>query len=191
MIKTAGIYLVAAALSWFVVSLTWSAAGLVLGGAGVAGDEAVREEMREILQRHGVPVEDFPETTTERIRWVRELPPGAREDMQALIQREVLSRTNWFVPALIVSGVVFGVLGLLAGFFSREYVLVGVVPVLTFFIRNPLTYMEPARGLPWVRQLLIVAVGQFGAVYLFGWLGARLGRKRDRRRWERDKPSQR
>ncbi|MGD2175607.1 MAG: hypothetical protein PVJ27_09405 [Candidatus Brocadiaceae bacterium] len=187
LVTTVMVYGVALVLVWLLMPLTWGAVTDFCTRSAIAGDQELQQELGDILERAGV---DAGGASPSRVLGrADELPPAVRQDVEAALYRASRPEVNWFAVTFAVSAVVFGLAGLVCGFFTRGALLAGVVPLASFLYANPVVAFEPAASLPAGQKGIVIAVAQFTVCYVCAYVGARLGRKVDRKRWERDRPS--
>lgn len=176
-LKTAISYVACFIVLVVLIEAIWGFAAGVLIGANLGGDSATREEVTRILKEKGVKAPGVSEANDED--WHKNLPPDVKEDIEKVVKLN-LQGINWFVVTLAVSAFVFAFVGFLCGFLNRAFIPLGIIVALSFFVDNPVVRFPHAKALSAMQKAIIVLT-QFVLCYLFGYFGASLGRKRDKK----------
>lgn len=172
-LKTAIFYSVCFIILVVLIEAIWGLTVGVLIGANLGTQEEVEHIMKE---------KDTKAKTNDE-GWHNNLPPDTKEDIEKKVKLN-LQRINWFGVTLAVSAFVFAFVGFLCGFLNRAFVPIGIIVVLSFFVDNPVVRFPHANALS-TMQKAIVVLTQFAFCYLFGYLGASLGRNRDKKHADR------
>src|SRR5512139_845830 len=168
------VYLIAIGVMWLLWGIVWGGAGGLIIGKTVGRDLEHREKVEAFLKEKGIETQGKSMTARELYS---KLSPQDRAELDRLT-RQTVSTVNWFVLTLLISAVVFGLLGFFSGFLSNAWVLAGAIPIASFFASNPIGRSDFARLLPGLQKMIIVVV-QFGVCYGLAYLGAKLGVKRE------------
>lgn len=178
-------YAVCLILTWVLIGTTWGATLGYFIGMGIAKDKALQEEMAKVLKDNGIKDIDISKSVLNNEDWYKNLPPQVRielDNMNKRVMKErILPSINWFGTTLAVSAFVFALVGFFCGFINRNFVFVGIIVVMTFIINNPITKFAYAKDLALLQKFIVVVFAQFGICYLFGYLGARLRMKHDKK----------
>lgn len=181
-LRTAAVsYTICFILLVVLIEATWGLAGGVLIGASMGTDKATQEEISSILKERGIKEPDASSTPDDP-DWYDKLPPDVKKDIQNVVKKK-LTAINWFGVTLSISAFVFAVAGFLCGFLNRAFFPVGLLVLLSFLVNNPVVRFPYAKALDSQQKVLIV-LAQFVVCYLVGYLGASLGRKRDKKQLE-------
>lgn len=160
------------------IEATWGLVGGVFIGASMGTDKATQEEVSRILKEKGIKEPDASKPPDAD--WYDKLPPDVKREIQNVVKKK-LTAINWFAVTLAVSALVFAVVGLIGGFLNRAFIPLGILVVLSFLVNNPVVRFPHAMALG-IQQKILIVIAQFAICYLFGYLGASLGRKRDKLR---------
>jgi len=182
--KSLVLYAVGLVVVWVLLPIAWSGARAAVGALETAEDTQLRQQVGELLERNGIPENEIPETLYRRVEMAKEIP-AAQQELEALTQGRMVSRMNWFVLALVVSVVVFGVVSYVCCYIAMDVALVGAIPVAHFLIRNPLFGFSFRDKLTSTAQSYIVLAAQLGACYLFGYIASSIATRRNVQRWRR------
>ena len=174
---TAIAYAISFILLVLLIEALWGVTGGVLIGASMGTDKATQEEVSRILKEKGIEAPKRPDAD-----WYDKLPSDVKRDIQNAVKKK-LTTINWFAVTLGVSIFVFAVVSFLCGFFNRAFIPIGLLVVLSFLVNNPVVRFPHAKALG-SQQKIVIVIAQFAICYLFGYLGASLGRKRDKKRLE-------
>ncbi|MFO8007652.1 MAG: hypothetical protein R6V05_07960, partial [Candidatus Brocadiia bacterium] len=170
---------------WILMCVTIAVAGASVAGRRMASDRQVTNEVQRILQEHGIDPGDMPDSLPRRTQWVEDLPEQAQRDLRAALRGHLARSVNWPMVGAVSALILYGGVGFACGYLTRSYILLGLIPACVLLLGSPvgnyvaLPRQAQLRGSQWV---LLAALA---AVYLFGFLGARLARWRDRQRWTR------
>jgi uncharacterized ion transporter superfamily protein YfcC len=175
-LKTAIFYTICFIILVVLIEATWGLTAGVLVGANLGSDKVTQEEVTRIMKEKGVKAPDISKANDED--WYKNLPPDVKKDIENVVKPN-LQAINWFGVTLAVSAFVFAVVGFLCGFLNRAFIPIGIIVVLSFLVDNPVVRFPHAKALG-IMQKTIIVLAQFMVCYLFGYLGALLGRKRDR-----------
>lgn len=159
------------------IEATWGITGGVLLGASMGVDKGTQAEVSRILKEKGI---ETPKQPAED--WYDKLPTDVKSEIQNAVKKK-LTTINWFAITFAVSAIVFAVTGLIGGFLSRAFIPLGILVGLSFFVNNPIVRFPHAKALG-LQQKVIIVIVQFAFCYLFGYFGALLGRKRDKKKVE-------
>ncbi len=159
------------------IEATWGITGGVLLGASMGANKGTQAEVSRILKEKGI---ETPKQPAED--WYDKLPPDVKREIQNEVKKK-LTTINWFAVTFAVSAIVFAITGLLGGFLSRAFIPLGLLVGLSFLVNNPVVRFPHAKALG-LQQKVIIVIVQFALCYLFGYFGASLGRKRDKKKVE-------
>lgn len=140
------------------------ASGLFAGG--------IVQEISNILKSKGVEEPNISEADYDD--WYKNLPLEIRKDIDNAVKTKM--RDLWFGINSIASAFSYAIIGFLYGFINRTFIAVGLFVLLSFALGNPVINFC-AKELGLLQKIIIVAVAQFGACYLFGYLGTLIGKK--------------
>ena len=169
--------LISLAAAWLMIELVWGASGGLIGGLTLSQNPEYQKKLTEFLKAKGIDTNDASQMRAAIKRLSRE----DRKEMLR-ITKDALAGTNWFVVCIIVSGIVFGVIGFLGGLTSRGWVLIGLLPLFSLLTNNPIVRFGLARSLPAFQKVVIVLIQLFVCVGL-AFLGSILARKRMKKKW--------
>lgn len=154
-IRTIVVYLIAFAAASYLIEVVWGTTAGVVGGLSLVSNKESLLEITSFLEERGIDQEannTNPELSYEKLS--EKDKKKLKEKLNELSQ-EVVSGVNWFYVTLFVSAVVFSIVGFLSGFFSRGWLLAGIVPISSFLTNNPVIRFNLAKDLP-IRQKVLV-----------------------------------
>lgn len=171
-------YALCIVLSWPLIETTWGVTVGMVSGVRFGLDKTMQEKVMKILKDAGVGEKDMANKD-----YYKKLPPPVREEIQKLVKSS-MQDMNVFALTLFVSATAFALLGFFSGLFTRSFLFAGIFVLISFALNNPIIRFGLAKELP-LLQKGTVAAAQFGACYAFAYLGALLGKRRDKKRLEK------
>lgn len=183
------VYIIGLLLSWMLIEITWGFTVVSLTSLRATYDKAFQEEVSKILKDKGITESEIEPSKSifGGQDWYENLPPEVKNDLEKagkrILQERIFPSTNWFGVTLFVSAFVFAIVSFLCSFITRSFLFIGLIPALSFFVNNPLVRFAQACELNLLQKAIIVLFAQFGICYLFGYMGALFGKKRDKKRF--------
>jgi hypothetical protein len=165
------------AVAWILTEFVWGATSGLVCGLSIVRNPEYQQKVTAFMKDKGAS----PTFQAEARKAYENL---SQEDRQELMKmsKETLSGTNWFAVTTFVSVVVYGLVGFLGGFIARSWILVGLVPALSFLTNNPIIRFSMAKDLTIVQKVIVVLIAQFAICYILAYYGARLGLKLKQRK---------
>jgi len=183
--RSALVYLIALALVYVLTEVFWGATAGLVGGLIIARDPEYQQKVTSFLEERGIDEQADAKAAKSAYASL------SREDKKELERMTLvtMARVNWFYVTLFVSALVFGLVGFLAGLFSRAWLLGGAVPALSFLANNPVVRFRMASDLSTGQKMIVIALAQFAVCFALAYCGARLGLRRDARKKGTANPS--
>lgn len=98
-----------------------------------------------------------------------------RADLEKMTAEHVRKRNLVsFGSTFFASAFAFGLVGLLTAMLTRSWIFVGLLPLTSFALNNPIGRYTIIDDMPFGGKLLVTLLAQFGASYLFAYFGAKL-----------------
>jgi|SRR5918996_5711979 hypothetical protein len=79
-----------------------------------------------------------------------------------------------FRSTFLASALAFGCIGFLTAIMTSSWALVGLLPLVSFALNNPVSRYAIIADTPFWEKFLVIVFAQFGASYLLAYLGAKL-----------------
>jgi hypothetical protein len=172
------VYLLAVALAWVLTPLVWGGTGGLAIGLSINLSPEVKQRTAAFLEERGITADT---SRADAMNAYQNLSEEDRAQLRQIVG-EAMKNIDWFAMALVASAIVFGLVGFLAGFFARSWLLAGGVPALTLLTYNLVTGFRLAKALPTWQKVVVVVVAQFAVCYLMAYFGAWLGLRMKQRR---------
>lgn len=174
-IRSLIVYAVAIGAAWIITEIVWGAAAGIVGGLSIKGNPDYQQKVVTFLKDKGI---DTTADATAGRAAISKLSPEDRKELNNM-SRDAMRGANWFAVTLVVSILVFGVVGLLGGIISKSWVLSPLIPTISFLLNNPIIRFPMAEELPPAQKFIVVAI-QFIACCGLAILGANIaGKKRN------------
>lgn len=142
-------------------------AGLAIAKASQGGDLA--QELSEFMKKHDIRE---PKSRDEAVQFWQSLSPEEKAEFETLVKKSVnLGSFAGFGSTFGVCLIVFGFIGIVSGIFTRTWKYVGILPLISFVINNPIIRFGIIKNMPVQQKIIVIAVAQFGASYLLAYLG--------------------
>lgn len=164
------VYAVALLAAYALTGVVWGATGGVIGGLTVLHNQQLQQKFNEFAKTKGLAK---PSSSADARRAFESLSPQDREKVTKML-KDAMSGVSWFAVTLCVSAVVYGLVGLVAGFFARAWRLAGALPVLALLWNNPVVHFMFAKDLP-LAQKAVVVIAQVAVCWWAARWGARFG----------------
>ncbi|MDA8082345.1 MAG: hypothetical protein M0024_01660 [Nitrospiraceae bacterium] len=130
------------------------------------------DEVKAFMKKHGI---SETATKSEGEEWLDNLSPEDRAEYEQLIKKAIkIEDIVTFGSALTVCVIVFGLIGLLGGAFTKSWQAVGILPGISFLLNNPVIRFKSVLHISDSQKVILVVVGQFVAAYLFAFLGSHI-----------------
>ena len=167
------VYAIAIGVAWILTEIVWGAAGGIVAGLSIKNNPAYQHNVTAFLKDKGVDTQAGAVATRDAYS---KLSP---EDLKELnnMSRDAMRDANWFAVTLVVSILVFGIVGLLCGIISKSWVLSPLIPAISFLLNNPIIRFPMAKELPPAQKIIVVAI-QFIACCGLAILGANIAGKK-------------
>ena len=177
------VYAVLIPVMWLLTETVWGGLHGALGGLSMVKvllNPQTQEEIMSFAKQHGLSKQASREETKE---WFKKLNKEDREEFQKIVMKSVnVKNIAGFGSTFAVCVIVFGGVGLLSGALTRTWLYVGILPFISFFLNNPILRFGVIRDMPVSQKAIIVLVSQFGASYIFAYIGSTISDKVARKR---------
>ena len=169
------VYAIAIGVAWILTEMVWGAAGGIVAGLSIRNNPDYQQNVTAFLKDKGVDTQAGAVAMRDAYS---KLSPEDQKELNNM-SRDAMRGANWFAVTLVVSIVVFGVVGLLGGIISKSWVLSPLIPTISFLLNNPIIRFPMAKELPPAQKIIVVAI-QFIACCGLAILGANIaGKKRN------------
>ena len=178
------VYLILLPVMWFLTEGVWGGLHGIIGGLQISKslqNPETSKEISDFMKQHGLSEASSKEQASS---WFDNLPETDKSEFQELIAKSSkIDTIAGFGSTFAVSVIVFGIIGLLSGIFTRTWYYVGLLPIISFIINNPFVRFSVIQNMPLGKKIIIAVVAQFYACYLFAYAGTmianRAARKKD------------
>jgi hypothetical protein len=162
------IYSLLIVFGYLLFSVTWGGVFGIFVAGRLAADPIVDNEIKGIISGQSY----------EKDLW-KNLSPEKRDELISIFKKH-FKRVNW-LPVHLTSAVIpFSILGFIAGFVLRDFLLSGIIPLSLLFITLPV--LSCSDFVIYNKSITVVTgvSAQIVTVYLFSYLGYRLKEKKTR-----------
>lgn len=172
MTKTILVYLLLLPVMWLLTEMVWGGVHGLIGGLQIANslqDPQTSKEITEFMKKHGLSDTMSKEQGTA---WLDKLSSKDKAEFEKLIMKSIdTKKLAGFGSTFSVSIIVFGIVGLLSGLFTKTWYYAGLLPLISFMINNPFVRFSVIQDMPLSEKIIIALLAQFGACYLFAYAG--------------------
>jgi len=172
---------------WLLTEAVWGGVHGALGGLKIGKalqDPKKLNEVTVFMNKHGISESASKE---ESKAWVENLSPEDKAEFQKVIMQSVkMEDIVTFGSAFAVCLIVFGLIGLISGAFTKTWLFVGILPGISFLLNNPVIRFRTILNLSDGQRLALVVFGQFLACYIFAFTGAYLCNRRMKRKQQKE-----
>lgn len=180
------VYMVLIPVMWLLTEAVWGGLhgallGLKLGKA--LRNPQTSEEFTAFMKQHGLSEKA---TQKESEEWFGKLTAKERGEFQGILQKSVdIKNVIGFGSTFAVCVIVFGAVGFIGGIFTRTWIYVGILPLISFLLNNPIFRFGAIHDMPFGQKAAIVLASQFLACYIFSYAGTMLSMAISKRRHDR------
>ncbi len=178
------VYLVLIPVMWLFTEIVGGGLHGALGGLRIGKalqtNPQTAEEIMAFLKQHG-----FSENASrkESQEWFNKLTMEEQAEFKKILMKSVdINSIAGFGSTFAVCVIVFGGIGFLSGLLTKTWIYVGIFPIVSFLINNPVVRFSVIRDMPVSQKVTIVVASQFLASYAFAFIGATLSIKVAERR---------
>jgi len=165
------IYIILLPVSWFLIEAVWGGLHGVLIARNFMSHD-VQAKITKLMKERGIP---GPKSKADKMNWYENLPKEDKIAYEKLIFQEMdFSKVASFGSTFAVCFIVFGIIGLLVGFFTHEWMYVGIVPLVSFLVNNPIIRFLIIKDMSIIQKVAIILLAQFGVSYLTAYFGMKL-----------------
>ncbi len=174
-------YVLIIILGSLLFSATWGGVNGLLTAARLVTDSSAMSEMMEIIGKEDIEKLSEKDSLIKKGDVIEKLSPEKRAAIENFI-KDRFRKSNWLPIHITVNFITFSILGFLAGFILRDFLLSGIIPLslllITLSILNADEFMVKTRILTIITGLTT----QLITVYLFSLFGCRLRARIARRK---------
>lgn len=171
------IYLLAVPLLSLFIEVSWGITHGLLSGHSLRKDPTFSDALTKFLNERGI---DLRQAQGEsRALMKNKFSDQDKAELEKIIRKyQVVT----FGSTFLASALAFGLIGFLTAILTSSWMLVGLLPLASFALNNPIRRYAIIADIPFGEKLLVVFLAQFGASYLFAYLGAELRIRRAKKR---------
>lgn len=172
------VYLLLFPVMWLLIEGVWGGLhgalfGLKIGKA--LKDPQSSTEITSFMRQHGLSEKTLRKDSEQ---WFEKLTPLEQKEFQKIIMKSVdMKGIAGFGSTFAVCAIVFGLVGFLSGILTKAWIPVGILPLVSFLLNNPVLKFGVIRDLQFSQKAIIVVVSQFLVCYIFAYLGTMISRK--------------
>jgi hypothetical protein len=165
------VYLLAIPVLSIFIELGWGITHGVLSGLSFRKDPTLIDAVTKFANDRGIGLQAHEDVRAQMNRF-SDKDRAELEKMTA----EHLRKHNivTFGSAFFASMLSFGLVALVTGLLTGSWIFVGLIPLASFALNNPITRYGIIADMPLSEKMLLVLLAQFGGNYLFAYLGAEL-----------------
>jgi len=164
------VYLLAVPVLSLFIEVGWGTTHGVLAGLSI--DPTFSDAVTKFANERGIYLSP---TQGDSRAWMNKLSDKDRVELEKMTAEHVRKhKVVTFGSTFFASALAFGLVGLLTAILTRSWIFVGLVPLTSFALNNPIMRYAIIDDMPFGEKLLVVLLAQFGAIYLFAYLGAKL-----------------
>lgn len=168
---------------WLLTEMVWGGLHGTLSGVKIAKalqDPQTSDEITTFMNKHGMSESASIEENTT---WLENLSPQNKAEFQNLIMKSVtIKQLAGFGSTFTVCVIVFGMIGFLGGILTKTWIYIGILPIISFLLNNPILRFGIIRDMPNNQKIIIVLIAQFLACYMFAYIGVLLNRSLSKKR---------
>jgi hypothetical protein len=166
------VYLLAVPILSLFIEVGWGITHGVLAGLSFGKDPSFNDALTKFANERGIhlsPPEGDSRALTNR------LSDKDRAELERITAEHVRKhKVVSFGSTFFASALAFGLVGLLTAMLTGSWIFVGLLPLTSFVLNNPIRRYAIIDDIPFEEKLLVALLAQFGASYLFAYLGAKL-----------------
>ncbi len=177
------VYLLLIPVTWLLTEFVWGGLhgaliGLKLGKA--LQDPKRSAEITSFMTQHGLSEKA---SRKDRDQWFEKLSPEEQKEFQNIIMTSTkIKNVAGFGSTFTACAIVFGLIGFVGGILTKAWISVGILPLISFLMNNPVMRFGVIHDMPFSQKAIIVLTSQFLVCYIFAYLGAMLSIKIARQR---------
>jgi hypothetical protein len=146
--RAIAVYAIASLVALVLTPFAWGLVGAILGSSAIARNAEYQDGIEAFFKARGIDPQDSSA--------LQKLSKTDRDAMISMID-PILADINWFLFIVVVSVVVFCIVGFLGGLLARKWMLASAVPLLSLLGPNPLKSVK-AEEFSNLEYLIIVCV---------------------------------
>ena len=172
------VYMVLIPVMWLLTETVWGGLHGVLGGLKIGKalqNPQTSEEITAFMKRHGLTEKASRKDSEE---WLKKLTMKEQDEFQKIIMKSVnIKSIAGFGSTFAVCFLVFGGVGFLSGALTKTWIYVGILPLISFLLNNPILRFGIIHDMPTNQKIIIVLVSQFLISYIFAYIGATISNR--------------
>jgi hypothetical protein len=170
------VYLLAVPVLSLFIEVSWGITHGLLSGHSLR-EEPFSDALTKFLNERGIDLGQAQGDSRALVR--NKLSDQDKAELEKIIRKyQVVT----FGSTFFASALAFGLIGFLTAILTSSWMLVGLLPLASFALNNPFRRYAIIADIPFGEKLLVVFLAQFGASYLFAYLGAELRSRRAKKR---------
>jgi hypothetical protein len=171
------VYLVAIPVLSVFIEVAWGITHGVLSGLSLRNNPTFSEEVVRFASERGIDLSAGQRDIRASLK--SRLSDEDKAELEKIIRKyHVVTFGSTFFTSVLA----FGLVGFLTAILTSSWMLVGLLPLASFAVNNPIRRYAIIADIPFGEQVLLVFLAQFGAIYLFAYLGAELRIRRAKKR---------
>ncbi|KAF0145431.1 MAG: hypothetical protein FD156_1001 [Nitrospirae bacterium] len=175
------VYLILIPVMWLLTETVWGGVHGTLGGIKIGKsfqDPKKLNEVTAFMKKHGI---SESASKSESKAWIENLSPEDKKEFEKIIMQSVkIEEIVTFGSALAVCVIVFGLIGLISGATTKTWLVVGILPGISFLMNNPVIRFNSILHISDSQKIIMVLIGQVLASYVFAFIGASLCKSREK-----------
>ena len=171
------VYLVAIHVLSVFIEVAWGITHGVLSGLSLKNNPTFSEEVIKFASERGIDLSGAQRDIHASLK--SRLSDEDKAELEKIIRKyQVVTFGSTFFASVLA----FGLVGFLTAILTSSWMLVGLLPLASFALNNPIRRYAIVADIPFGDKVLLVFLAQFGAIYLFAYLGAELRIRRAKKR---------